>query len=863
MALLPTLIIGAMVRPAHGAEYLAALEPASPSAVTFDDGFLSSGNTKVDLSRFEKPNTVLPGTYRADVKLNKEWRARADLALVDMPGQEGAQPCFDSASLASYGINLDKVAEAAAKDGAQLKPIPATERFCGPLGDYIPGASVNFDGATQNLDISVPQLYTTGEARGYVDPKYWAEGINAGVVNYNTNLYRSTGSRGSGKVAGYVGIDASANFGSWHLVHRSSFSWREHQGRDYTTTANFLQHDIPKLKSQLYVGDFYSSGRLFDSVNLRGVKLESDDRMLPQSLRGYAPIVRGVAETNARVVIKQRGNLLRELTVAPGPFEITDLFPTGFGGDLEVEVIEADGRSKRFNVPFAATPQSLRAGQSRWEVSAGKVRQHGKKNTPLAAQATYQRGLNNVVTAYGGVTLASGYQSALVGGALNTGVGAFSVDVTGAKASFRGAKQRKGASLRLAYSKSVVETGTNFSLATYRYSTSGYVGLNDLTYLRDSLAEGEPQAFGYGRARSEFTASINQSLGDRRGQIYFNGAHRSYWGEQRKQVDFSLGYSNTWKSLSYSLTAQRTLESSSNVRIPGSSTAGESFSLPQYGTSRRDTRFMLSASLPLGTTSRAPNLNAWLEKSTLGPATAQVGVSGSLLENGELSYAASASRSAGRTSFSASTQYSASFGSVSAGYSQGSGYKQVSAGVRGGLVLHGGGHTWAPALGETIALIHAPDAKGAQVGWGRRSQIDSNGYGVMNNLAPYQQNRITIDPSGTSLDVELKNTSQNVAPRARSVVKIDFATESGKAILIESKTLNGEPIPFGAEIYDDQGNSIGVAGQGGQAIVRGADKASRLTVRWGEQSSDQCHIDLNAASPTGSIGMDSYQVFCM
>lgn len=860
LALLPTLVVGALVRPAHGAEYLAVLDPASPSAVTFDDGFLSSGGTKVDLSRFERANAAMPGTYRADVNLNKEWRARTDIALIDVPGADAAQPCFDAASLTAYGVDLDRVADAVAQPGAGIKPIPEAERFCGPLGDYIPGASAEFDVATQALDITVPQLYTTAEAKGYVDPKYWDAGINAGAINYSANLYRNSNSGVRGRISGYVGVDASANFGSWHLVHRSSFHWTEREGRDYTTNANYLQHDIPALKSQIYVGDFYTSGRLFDAVNLRGASLESDDRMLPQSLRGYAPTVRGIAETNARVVIRQRGALLRELTVAPGPFEVSDLYPTGYGGDLDVEVIEADGRTKRFIIPFAATPQSLRAGQSRWEVSAGKVRQFGKKNTPMAFQATYQRGLNDIVTAYGGAAFATGYKAALAGGALNTRVGAFSVDVTGTQASLPRNGDRSGASVRVAYSKSLVDTGTNFSLAAYRYSTSGYVSLNDLAYLRNEIAEGQSEPFGYGRARSQLSATINQQLGAGRGQLYFNGARRDFWDEKREQVDFTLGYSNQWKLLSYSVSAQRTLETSSNVRIPG----GSAGNLPgiRENASRRDTRFLLSASLPLGTGSNTPYVNAWLERSTLAPASAQIGVSGTALKEKQLNYNVTLARGAGRTSFNASTQYNASYGSLNASYSQGSGYKQVSAGINGGLVLHGGGHTWSPTLGETLGLIHAPGATGATVGWGRRSRVDSNGYAVVTNLVPYQQNHVVLDPKGTGLDVELKETSKYVAPRARSVVKLDFEARSGKAVLIEGTIRGGDPIPFGAEIYDEQGNSVGVAGQGGQAVVRGVSDASHLMVRWGDKPTDMCRIDLSVSANDPANGFDRYQVTC-
>ncbi|MCT6957964.1 fimbria/pilus outer membrane usher protein, partial [Salmonella enterica] len=84
--------------------------------------------------------------------------------------------------------------------------------------------------------------------------------------------------------------------------------------------------------------------------------------MLPDSMRGYAPTVRGVAETNAKVTVRQNGVVLYETTVAPGPFTISDLYATGYGGDLAVTVTEADGRVRSFAVPYASVPQLLRPG---------------------------------------------------------------------------------------------------------------------------------------------------------------------------------------------------------------------------------------------------------------------------------------------------------------------------------------------------------------------------------------------------------------------------------------------------------------------------------------------------------------------
>ncbi len=84
----------------------------------------------------------------------------------------------------------------------------------------------------------------------------------------------------------------------------------------------------------LTIGEAYTTGELFDSIGYRGASLASDDRMLPDSLRGYAPVVRGIAETNARIEVRQNQQLISS-TVSPGSFVIDDLYPTGYGGDLK------------------------------------------------------------------------------------------------------------------------------------------------------------------------------------------------------------------------------------------------------------------------------------------------------------------------------------------------------------------------------------------------------------------------------------------------------------------------------------------------------------------------------------------------
>ena len=92
--------------------------------------------------------------------------------------------------------------------------------------------------------------------------------------------------------------------------------------------------------------------------------------MLPNGISTYAPVIRGVANSNAKVTIAQSGNTIYETSVPPGPFEISDLSTTGYGSDLIVTVEEADGSKRSFSVAYSSVAQMLRPatpdGMSAW-----------------------------------------------------------------------------------------------------------------------------------------------------------------------------------------------------------------------------------------------------------------------------------------------------------------------------------------------------------------------------------------------------------------------------------------------------------------------------------------------------------------
>jgi outer membrane usher protein len=800
-------------------------EPFAPQAA-FNAGFLHTAGEALDLSRFERGNVTLAGIYRPTVLVNGEpVPGTHEIVFRQVEDSASAQPCFNRASLIGMGVDMEKVAT------------PGDDLACGHIERVIPGATIDFDDGEQVLRISIPNAYVASRARGYVSPEFWDEGESAAMLNYNANAYRVR-SEGRSATSTYIGANAGANLGAWRLRQSGSLSVHDGKSR-WQNNQVFVQRDLTDARAQLTIGETYTSGEILDSVRIRGASIVSDQRMLPTSQRGYAPVIRGVAESNAQVTIRQNGYVIHSTTVAPGAFEIDDLYPTGYGSDLEVVVTEADGRTKTTLVPYTAVPQMLREGASRFAISAGQVDEAAIPDTPFVFQATTQYGVSNHVTLYGGTTVSNSYGSGLVGTAVNLPIGAVALDVTGSRAALRRDGIRRGVSTRLRYSRSLSSIGTNLGIAAYRFSTREYLGVTDAARLRSRLKRGLSGAR-TGGERSRFDVNVGQRIGS--GQLALTGSLVDYWEARSRSLDYTLGYSNSWRALTYNVSVQR-------------SRIGNAFG--QIGGTRHpdvtDTTFFVAVSVPLGRTASSPRLGTTYNRGSDDNSSLQATLNGPVGTNEDLTYNLAAARSDtggadARTSGSASLAYRSFAGTyrASAGRASG-GASQYSLGATGAIVAHANGITFAQELGETNAILHAPGAAGARVENRAGVRLDRHGNAVVRGVLPYQFNTIAIDPLGASHDVQLESTSETVAPRAGAFARFAYRTSVAQALLIQATQPGGEPLPFGASVLDHTGQPVGVVGQGSKIFARGDLAGARLTVRWGEGGAKSCRIALPAA----------------
>ncbi|MGU9857266.1 fimbria/pilus outer membrane usher protein [Pseudomonas sp. LF245] len=826
---------------------LTSSDTVSAPSLTFDlQAFSSQVAPNVDISRFNTHNLMSPGIHRVDIVVNGQRQGRRTLEFVARDAANDAQPCVDLELLALLGVD----------PGRPSITSPALQQPCTSLEQWLPLATSSIDAGALEWSVSIPQASLKRRARGYVDPAYWDDGIDAGLLNYTFSA--STRTSGEGADRRYLGLTSGINLGSWRLRHQGAQAWNSRTGlQRYQHTATYLQRSIAPWQAQLTLGDSFSGGKVLEGVRLRGLSLATDERMRAQSLQGYAPQVHGIAESIATVTIRQNGFIVYETTVAPGPFVIGDLYATGYGGDLTVNVVQADGRRSSFIVPWSVAPQLLRVDTHSFNLNLGQVRQYGQTDSsPRVFQASLAQGVSNYLTLYGGGSFTEGHHLTKLGVALGTPFGAFSLDGSQSHTRLPRQPNLAGRSVGIGYSHSLPASGTHLTLAMYRYSTRGYLGLNDALNLRERARDARGSQ-DFARQKSRMDLTISQELGQ--GTLSLYGSSVDFWRRQDgRQTSFTLSYGSQWRGVSWNLSAQRARIEDTRLALTDRESSDEVFfgSVGQRG--RLDNRLMLTLSMPLGGSLHAPSINTTLsrDRGDRRGSQQQLGISGLLGEFGEASYGLSGTRSrAEGETFNIANAYATvrtGVGQLRGGYAQARNGTQLSFSAEGGVIAHADGITWGPRMGEASALVQAPDAQGARLGGAGGVRIDRRGFGVVPSLRAFHGNSIAIDPRGMAVDVELKESVQRVVPTAGAVTRLTFETLSGRAVVIRAQQTNGKPLPFAAQVLDEQGREVGVIGQASKAFVRGIAERGTLAVVWGKAAADRCFIAYRLPTPTST-----------
>ena len=793
---------------------------------TFDAAQLG-GDVSADTVNMFNAGAQPPGVYRVGISLNGVQVDEADIRFVPDGAVSGTglRPCLSTVRLAAWGIKI--------ADGSKESSPDA----CFPLSAISEAARAEFDFAAQRLRLSIPQAALEARRPGQVPLALWDDGISALLLGWQGDVNRITplGGGADEQLSRFVRLTPGINIGPWRL--RNATNWQKEHGTPGRWRSGYtrLERGFYSVKSRLTLGESSTPADVFDTVPFEGVMLGTDDAMSAPGESTFSPVIHGIAQTQARVVVRQNGDTLYTRQVPPGPFALDNVPVPGSGGELEVSVEESNGDIQHFSVPWQTPPVALHEGYTRYSLMAGHYRMDGLPSVPVG-QFTIMSGLPGSITLYGGMQQSDAFRAVAIGAGLSLGAaGSLSADVT------RSAEHGSGGNaIRVRYSKSLNTTATQVSLELSRY-LRGYRSLND------SISNNEKDS--QQDARENGFLSLIQPLG-RAGNLSFSAslyhAGQVNGNARNAVISYSVALSGATLTLNW---ARNGLYRNKHWKTDRKLTLGISIPLVQGHDGTANAMLQASRSQSQGDAGQA----------TLSGQSA--GGQFSWGATGSISRPHAPQPSSQATSLSAG--WRGANGRVNGHFGQNTWSRQIGAGVSGGLVLTQAGLVGGQSADGTLALINTPGAAGVKVSGRPGLKTSILGQALM-PATPYRKNRVSLDALSLGHDTELQQSEVQVVPTQGAVVPAVFNVRTGGRGLITLRRSSGDVVPFGAIVT--QGNVdesvAGIVGENGVAYLTGLGNAGELSVRWGRGATQQCTAAWHLPPEPDVTGLYHLTVLC-
>ena len=790
-------------------------------SVEFNTDILdASDKQNIDISRFSQAGYIMPGQYQMDVIVNGQGISPSAFQITFLERLTGGQneentlpqACLVPEIIDKMGLTEESKEKITYWDNARCADF-----------SLLLGVEIRPDTAKGILNINMPQAWLEYSDASWLPPSQWDNGIPGLLFDYNINglvnkQYQAKQTQ-SFSYYGTVGLNA----GAWRL--RADYQGNinhipgSEQGTDSQFTWNrfYMYRAIPRWRSNLTLGENYINSEIFSPWRYTGVSLESDDRMLPPKLRGYAPQISGVAETNARVVISQQGRILYESTVPAGPFSIQDL-DSSVRGRLDVEVIEQDGHKQTFQVDTAYVPYLTRPGQIRYKFVSGRSRSYEHTmEGPFFISGEASWGVGNKWSLYGGGIASEDYNTLAVGlGRDLNEWGTVSADVTQSVTQINN-ETKEGKSWRLSYSKRFDDVNADITFAGYRFSERNYMTMEqylDARYRHDVT----------GRQKEMYTVTFNKNFTELNTSVNLQFSHQAYWDQQMSDY-YMLSVNKYFDGLGLK-----------NVSL------GLSASRSKYQNYVNDSLFLrMSVPWGNGTSSYSGSMSNNRYTNTVGYSET--------LDGGVSSYTLNAGVSHGnglasQTQVNGFLSHSGSLSNVSANFSTVQNrYTSFGISASGGATittkgaaLHSGGMN-----GGTRLLIDTDGIGGVPVDNGRVS-TNNWGIGVVTNVSSYYRNTTSIDLNKLPSDMEARRSIVESVLTEGAIGHRKFEVLKGNRLFAVLRMEDNNNPPFGASVINAKGRELGIVSDNGLTWLSGVAPGEKLNVSWGGKV--QCSVKI-------------------
>ncbi|MCS3406122.1 fimbria/pilus outer membrane usher protein [Serratia sp. AKBS12] len=735
----------------------------------FDLSLLENkGNATVDATWFNKGNDLLPGEYELKVIINDNPLANSKITVGEYKGK--VQPLFTAIQLSTWGIkfkhNADKLANL-------------------PLNIYIPLGKVDVDQGEQTITITVPQQnYSCSTEDDVASVDEWSDGINAAFTNYSLQYEQAHTKASSDELSVYGTLENGINVGGFQLRNNGYLTNNGQQALSYLSSNFYIRHDIDTLRSTALVGDFNTSGFYFSSLPLRGVSLTSNQDMFSEEEKIYIPAIVGIASSNAIITIRQNGYVIATRKVTPGPYSIKDIPATSGAGDLQIIVRESNGNEHVYYQPYNNNEMLVPASVLKYALYMGKVRNSFADSTSLF-ESDIQYGFSNNVTLLGGMMYAENYANASAGIGVNARyLGALYGIMNFSQNSLAKDAIRRAEKFKLGINRELGQANTYLSASYEQQTSANYAELTDAA----------SSSFNHSETGFRQKASVQLEQMIDHGNLIFTLSHQNNWnGSETTDVRGSVNYDFTRFTLISSIDTQR--------RSDGCN----------------DRTFSVAVSIPLGR-----EKNHYLSVIHTGSQqyeSEQVALTGSLLQQHELSYGVNMLSTGGEQEIDSSLNYLSEFGYWSGDFQTSSQGQRLTLGMQGSAILHHHGLTLGQKLGSAAALVHTDHVPELSVDNAQNVHTDSQGNALISDIVAYHHNEEMLLNNSKNKNIEIQDEILSATPRDGAIVELDFSAHPQKKQFIRVLDKQGNVIPFGNALYSANGNMVGIISGSGVAHI--------------------------------------------
>ncbi|CNI52217.1 outer membrane usher protein [Yersinia similis] len=710
------------------------------------------------------------GQYYIDVIVNKENIGKAQLNI--SPEEDKADVlCLSPAWLKAAGVpvRLDNYTSElnASKQCYELSKNPYTH--------------VDFDFGAQSLVFSIPQSYLISKT----DPSHWDYGVSAARLKYFGNFSQSSGQ----KTSAFANTDLIVNLGRWVLASNMNATKNSSGSSEFAARDITLSTAISQLRGDLLLGKSQTRSILFSDFGFYGASLRSNSNMTPWELRGYAPLISGVANSTSRITITQSGYTVYSKVVPPGPYQLDDVRPVG-NGDLEVTVEDANGHKTTTLYPVTTLPTLLRPGELEYNMATGRKTNSSNIKDAFSSGENGLFWLGSLGYGFPGTTfnassiLHNKYQAGGLSMTQSLGVfGAFSIGGTLAQARYDHGVRKNGHSANAKYAKSFSDS-TDLQLLAYRYQSKGYIEFADFD-ATDRYARNNKKA--------RYEMRFSQRLGDVNLSLF--GWRENYWWLDGNATGGDISFSST-------------LFSDVSMFLRGSYSKQPYLDKPDYSTS-------ISFSVPFNLGGVRHYSSTGMNYSSHQKMGMTAGVSANPTDR--FSYGLNTSlNEKGDRNLSGNVSYGFDAIQTRLMLTQGRHQTSVSGSVSGtALGTPESGVLLTKETGNTLGIVRMPNVAGVR--FYRSAPTNRKGYTVV-NLSDYTLNRINVDMENVPDDLELQTTSYNVVPTEKAVVYRQFGAKYVQRYILRVKDRNGK-ILDGGSARTEQGLDAGFIANNGVLLM--------------------------------------------